>query len=186
MTRPTPLRGRGEGAASCTSGAGCFFASGGNVVVPSPPPSRRGVSLSSLCAFMINAGHANDPGVPAPLCVGLAGSLAGDGRNAKHQGLRHRWYAVACSIIAAFSCGKGRRQPHRNIIQYQRVLRCWGPIRLPADTMRGAPAGSPGSVAMPRRSPLVTVRFGLGLAETIRATSSVFASLQGICRRITS
>src|SRR4249920_2330552 len=87
MTRPTPLRERGGGAASRTSGAGCFFASGGNVVVPSPPPSRRGVSLSFLCAFMINAGHANDPGVPAPLCVGLAGSLAGDGRNAKHQGL---------------------------------------------------------------------------------------------------
>jgi hypothetical protein len=57
------------------------------VVVPSPPPSRRGVSLSFLCAFMISAGHANDSGVRASLCVGLAASLAGDGRNAKYQGL---------------------------------------------------------------------------------------------------
>ena len=101
MTRPTPVRGRGGGAASRTSGAGCFFASGGKVVVPSSPPSRRGVSLSFLCAFMINAGHANDSGVPASLCVGLAASLAGDGRNAKHQGLRHSLCAVPCSITAA-------------------------------------------------------------------------------------
>ena len=75
----------GEGGTGVSSGF-CF-----SIVVSavSVAPPRRGPLVSPLCAFIISAGHAKDSGVQASLCVGLAGRLVREGRNAKHQGLGH-------------------------------------------------------------------------------------------------